>query len=798
MTVSLTTDLVELLGPAQAALFAEQLDLHTVGELIRLRPRSYVRRNGVSKSAELVEGEWVTLVATVVSAELKTMRNRPGKLLRVLLDDGTHKVEATFFNPFAIARQVRTGVRLMVAGKLTLFNGSLQLTHPDWMVMPDDTDQVELSSVGSELFSALNSLLRDAAEAHERSADASSGDGGGRNISLPTGSEMFERDMVPIYRATAGLPTSTIMGAVAVALLQLPELDDALNAQQRHECGDLMSEDEAIRAIHQPRSEEEIERARTRLKFDEALALQLALAQRRYADRGRRGPSCPHVPGGLEDALRQRLPFELTGGQEQVIEEIGADLGSAEPMSRLLQGEVGSGKTLVALIAMLRMVDNGYQCALMAPTEVLAAQHLRSITTMLGDLATAGELGAADGATKVVALTGSMRTAAKKAALLDVVSGTAGIIIGTHALLSDNVTFFNLGLVVVDEQHRFGVSQRDSLRERRSDDVIPHLLVMTATPIPRTVAMTVYGDLETSMLTEMPKGRAPVQTTVVPARRTDWVARTWERLAEEIQSGRQVYVVCSRIGDEDSGSSRRARTKGSSKAKKSSAKSGARGKPDKNGTAQGSVAEGSQEKTVSLLDLEGIVRRGPLGQFRVATLHGRMPPDEKAAVMDEFVAGEIDVLVSTTVIEVGVDVANASAMLIVDAERFGVSQLHQLRGRVGRGRHRGLCLLLTAVTPQSPAWARLEAVAGSTDGYELALVDLAARREGDVLGESQSGEGVVLHYLSLLEDGDVIDAAYAVADAAVGADITLSSQPAMSGLVDAVFARHQVRYLDKA
>jgi len=472
------------------------------------------------------------------------------------------------------------------------------------------------------------------------------------------------------------------------------------------------------------------------------------------------------VPGGLEDKLRDRLPFTLTDGQVEVGEELAEDLARAQPMSRLLQGEVGSGKTLVSLLAMLRVVDNGYQCAILAPTEVLAAQHYRTMKTMLGDLAEAGELTAADGATRLALLTGSMKTKGRRETLLDVVTGQAGIVIGTHALLEDKVEFFDLGLVVIDEQHRFGVEQRDVLRGKGRNGRIPHFLVMTATPIPRTVAMTAFGDLETSVLRELPRGRQPITTSVVPTGKSSWVDRVWSRANEEIDAGRQVYVVCSRIGD------------------------GPEPESDDN--------EEKGPRPTSVLEQYEALVAGPFAHRRVELLHGRLPADEKNAVMDAFGRGEVDVLVSTTVIEVGVDVPNATTMVIVDADRFGVSQLHQLRGRVGRGRHAGLCLLMTNARDGSPSMDRLRAVAGSNDGFELARVDLEQRREGDLLGSLQSGVNTSLRFLSLLEDVEVIEDARGLAEEVVSEDITLLEHRPLADLVDGILVPHKIAYLDKS
>jgi ATP-dependent DNA helicase RecG len=441
-------------------------------------------------------------------------------------------------------------------------------------------------------------------------------------------------------------------------------------------------------------------------------------------------------------------------------------------MHRLLQGEVGSGKTIVSLRAMLTVVDSGGQAALLAPTEVLAQQHHRSITAMLGDLAAGGMLGGAENATRVALLTGSQSTAARRQALLDAASGDAGIVIGTHALLQERVDFADLGLVVVDEQHRFGVEQRDALRAKAFRT--PHLLVMTATPIPRTVAMTVFGDLETSTLSELPAGRQPISTHVVPATNDRWLQRTWERLGEEVAAGRQAFVVCPRIGD-DAG-------------------------PDDDGAGEadgGSPPTGRRPAVSALETFEMLCANPALAGVRIGLLHGRLPAEEKDATMRAFAAGDIDVLVATTVVEVGVDVPNASVMVVMDADWFGVSQLHQLRGRVGRGTDPGLCLLVTEADPQSPAGTRLAAVASTLDGFALSQVDLEARREGDVLGWRQSGAKSSLRLLRVLTDADVIADAREVATALVAADPDLSRHPALRAAIDQLLDPERELFLER-
>ncbi|MGH3591276.1 MAG: ATP-dependent DNA helicase RecG, partial [Pseudonocardiaceae bacterium] len=510
--------------------------------------------------------------------------------------------------------------------------------------------------------------------------------------------------------------------------------------------------------------------AQRRLKWDEAMAVQLTLARRRQQVMRRPAPVCPRRDGGLAAAFDATLPFTLTAGQRQVGELLSDELAGAHPMNRLLQGEVGSGKTVVALRAMLQVLDAGRQAVLLAPTEVLAAQHARSLRAMLGDYGRAGELGSAEQATRIALLTGSLPARSRKQALLDAASGAAGIVIGTHALIQDRVSFADLGLVVVDEQHRFGVEQRDALRARAVDGTSPHVLVMTATPIPRTVAMTVYGDLEVSALRELPLGRSPISTTVVPVgEKPCWLERVWRRIAEEVASGRQAYVVCPRIGGDDAAGEDAASEDG----------------------------EDGGRAPLALLDLAPQLEEGPLAGLRLGVLHGRLPGNEKDVVMQSFTAGEIDVLVATTVVEVGVDVPNATVMVIMDAQRFGVSQLHQLRGRVGRGAHPGLCLLVTDSPEGTPGRERLDAVAATTDGFELAQRDLELRREGDVLGALQSGRRSGLKLLSLLRDADLIGQARQAAQQLVETDPELTEHPALARLAADLLDDQRAQFLQK-
>jgi ATP-dependent DNA helicase RecG len=551
-----------------------------------------------------------------------------------------------------------------------------------------------------------------------------------------------------------------------MAIDSLDEVEDFLPEHIRSSFG-YPTLHQGLVQLHRPADLDSAESARERLTFDEAFLLQSLLVLRRNELRKLNTASRKAIKGGILDSFDASLPFQLTGGQKSVCAEIEADLAQDHPMHRLLQGEVGSGKTIVALRAMLAVVDSGGQAALLAPTEVLAAQHLRTIEKLLGPLAQGGTLGSHEGATQVTLITGSQNAAARKAALALAASGDAGIVIGTHALLGEKVEFKDLGLIVVDEQHRFGVEQRDALKEKAQKP--PHLLVMTATPIPRTVAMTVFGDLDVSTLRELPLGRQPITTHVIPVmEKPTYLERAWARIREEVGQGHQAYVVAPRIA---AGS-------------------------DEN--ADIDFLFGTESSDIaSVEELAPRLHGGDLAGLRVAMLHGRLSSEEKESTMKAFAAGEIDVLVSTTVIEVGVDVANATIMVIMDADRFGVSQLHQLRGRVGRGTSPGLCLLVTNAIAETPARERLDAVAGTVDGFELSRIDLEQRREGDVLGASQSGTQSHLRLLRVLRDEELIEKARTAAQDLIATSLDLTSYPALKKELSAMANDMAVDYLDK-
>ena len=722
---TLRTPLKSVLGAKTAEALRQGLGLTTVGDLLYHFPRRYAQRGEQTDIGSLRVGEQVTVMAKVQKVHSRPMRHRRGHVLEVVVGDGHHRLTVTFFNQPWRERELRVGRWGLFAGKVTEFRGKRQLNQPDYRLFADP--ETGAQEAEQEL-------------------------------------EEFAGALIPVYPAAAGVPTWTIARCVRIALDVLeppPDPLEGLPAGAR--MPDLAT---ALREIHRPSSQQALWEARRRLKWDEAFALQVRLVQRKIA--AARFPAVPRPrrPDGLLAAFDARLPFTLTEGQRTVGEQIADDLARSHPMHRLLQGEVGSGKTLVAARAMLQVVDAGGQAALLAPTEVLATQHYRNLVQLLGPLAEAGQLGGADHATRVVLLTGSASAASRRAALEAVASGEAGIVVGTHALLYDSVTFADLGLVVVDEQHRFGVEQRDALRAKAGTP--PHVLVMTATPIPRTVAMTVYGDLETSMLTELPAGRSPIQTHVVPAaEKPHFLHRAWQRVVEEVQAGHQAYVVCPRIGEAESDED---------------------------------VAEVPREgrrPPLAVLDVAPMLAEGPLSELSIGVLHGRLPADEKDAVMRDFAAGRLDVLVATTVIEVGVDVPNATMMVIMDADRFGVSQLHQLRGRVGRGNAPGLCLLVTEAEAGSPARKRLDAVASTLDGFRLAELDLEQRREGDVLGSAQSGRRSTVRLLSLLHDADLIREARAEAIEVVSADPELTSHPVLAEAVAAMVDAERAEYLEK-
>ena len=737
---TLTDRLDMVIGAKSAKPLEEHFGIRTVNDLLRHYPRKYsdgMTVRGEGESLELEEGDHVTFVDEISDAAPGSMKPQPGKrsrkYLRITLKNRIPKVTATFFNADWMIDKLPVGTKLMLSGEVKYFRNALQLSHPAFLVLESPAGK----TIGTK---SLKTIA------------ASSGATGDDLLAA------FEKEFFPIYPANAKVQSWDIYACVRQVLDVLDPVAETLPESVVHE-RNLISEDAALRAIHLAENALERDRARERLTFDEAAGLQWALVSRRYSELTQTGPPAPLREDGLVAGMRERLPFELTNGQREVLAVLSDELAGTRPMNRMLQGEVGSGKTIVSMLAMLQLIDAGYQCAMLAPTEVLAAQHDRSMRQILGPLAMAGELGGAEDGTRVALLTGSMSTAQKKQVRSEIAGGAAGIVVGTHALLQDAVEFDNLGMVVVDEQHRFGVEQRDLLRAKARGGITPHLLVMTATPIPRTVALTVYGDLETSTLRELPRGRQPITTnTIFLTQHPTWLDRAWARITEEVRAGRQAYVVASRIDESE----------------------------------EGTAETGPPPITViALLDK---LRAGPLAGLRLGLMHGRLTGDEKDAVMSAFRAGEIDVLVCTTVIEVGVDVPNATVMVVMDADRFGISQLHQLRGRIGRGSHPSLCLLATRLPETSRAGARLTAVAGSLDGFLLADLDLEERREGDVLGRHQSGVLNSLHFLSLAEHREVITDARALCEAIYQ---TAPDDPGMAVLAAPFTDTERVEYLDK-
>lgn len=681
------------LGGRTASALQKGLGLATVGDLLSHYPRRYAKRGELTALADLEIDSSVTIVAEVLSATERSMKAKRGTIFEAKITDGKGILTLTFFNQAWRKNDLKPGVRGIFAGKVGEYKGLRQLAHPDYELFDESVD-----------------------------------------LSNPLATDWVNKP-IPIYPATSTVASWQIQKSMELVLDAVPALDDPVPTDVRSDY-DLISYGRAIELIHRPTTDADWRGARKALRFQEAFVLQSALLQQRAELRAK--ATTPRLPGTLAKQFDERMPFTLTLDQKLVGEEIAMDLAGKAPMNRLVQGEVGSGKTLVALRAMLSVADSGGQSALLAPTEVLASQHLRSIVATLGpDLAAR---------LRPTLLTGQLPAAERKKALLAAVSGSSSIVVGTHALLSDNVGFFDLGLVVVDEQHRFGVEQREALRQKGTTP--PHVLVLTATPIPRTVAMTVFGDLDISTIVELPAGRIPIESFVVPlAEKPGWVNRVWERVAEELAKSRQAFVVCPAIDPT---------------------------------TPDPDVQLVEDASSANVTDVLESLKSNPLlKDARIAGLHGRMSSDVKDATMRAFAAGEIDVLVATTVIEVGVDVPNASAMVVLDADRFGVSQLHQLRGRVGRGTVPGLCLFVTRAEPGTVARERVDAVASTLDGFELAQKDLELRQEGDVLGSIQSGGRSSLRLLRVAKDGELISDARALAAGVLSVDPTLAEHPAL-------------------
>ncbi|MCW2288024.1 ATP-dependent DNA helicase RecG [Leucobacter luti] len=711
--VALDTPLAPVVGPPTAKAMEKSFGVLTVGDALWHLPRRYSRRGELTPLRDLPLGEHVTVVAQVLSTVSREMAKRRGSILEAKITDGNGILTLTYFNQKFRAHDLLPGRRGIFSGKVTAYQGQLQLQHPNY-----------------ELFEN-----RDEAPGASQLDEAAA--------------KAWAETPVPIYPASAKVASWTVQKTLGVVLDSLSTVPDPLPQHILRQEG-IISLHRAFEQVHRPQRESDAHAARDSLRFREAFELQLALLDRRRRSAQEVSTAWPSDSEPLR-RFDAALPFELTGDQRLAGAQIAADLAAPHPMHRLLQGEVGSGKTLVALRAMLQVAGGGGQSALLAPTEVLAAQHFRSITEALGP-ELAAEL-------HPVLLTGRMPAAERKKALLALAAGASRIAVGTHALLGESVMFADLGLIVVDEQHRFGVEQRETLRRKGSQ---PHVLAMTATPIPRTVALTAFGDLEVTTIRELPPGRLGIETFAVPEiEMPGRAARVWARAAEDLAAGRQVYVVCPAIapGEVDPGLDPLADA------------------PDAQATEQRPLA--SVEETVAELRA-----RADFAQFPIAGLHGGMPGPEKDSVMRGFAGGEIRLLVATTVIEVGVNVPNATIMIVRDADRFGISQLHQLRGRVGRGSHAGLCLLMTRAEQGSTARARIDAVAETADGFALAEVDLQLRREGDILGTEQSGGRSTLRLLRVAEHGELIVHSREIAATLLEQDPELTSAPELAAMLE--------------
>lgn len=741
--VRLDSKLSLVVGDRTAKVLSEELGINLLSDLLRHYPRRYVVRGELSDFESIKDGEEVTILARIKSTKVKRIPGRKGGILEVEVSDGKSSLLLTFFNQAWRAKDLVEGREGLFAGKIGRYKNKRQLAHPDYLLIPE----------GNDVQSAISE---------------------------------FAGKYLPVYSATRKLPSWKISQCVSLALANVEKLAEPIPKGILNRFG-FPELDQAIRDVHQPENLEAAEKAKARLTFDEALIMQLFLLLRKSELQSIEGKARLNSGGELLKKFDQNLPFELTSGQKAVWEEIRKDLGRSNPMYRLLQGDVGSGKTIVALRAMLAIADSGGQAALLAPTEVLAQQHYKNFSAILGSLSGKGLLtdSAEQSTVQIELLTGSTSSAERKLILEELRTGEVDILIGTHSLLNEEVKFNDLALVVIDEQHRFGVEQRDVLRNK--SEYPPHVLVMTATPIPRTVAMTVFGDLDISTLKELPLGRTPIESHVVNSNaQPKFLERAWQRVREEVAAGHQVYVVAPKISpSDDSDFSTFGLT------------------ADEMARARKLIGEDNEEVstskgiTYSVEELFPKLRDEILKGIRVGMLHGRMSPVEKEDVMNAFQRHEIDVLVSTTVIEVGVDVPNASMIMILSSERFGVSQLHQLRGRVGRGQIPGLCLFVTSLPSEDAALTRLNAVAGTTNGFELSRLDLEQRREGDVLGSAQSGATSHLRLLRVIRDEEIIVEARMVAEEILKLDPMLSSNAVLLAEVDKLRQEERASYLEK-
>ncbi len=696
--------LSEILPKKEAQALAKAWGIKTVAQLLSHHPRTYARQGQGIPLEWVAEGEFATCMGQIIATETRTTSR--GVILSIVVDTGTSQARATFFQAQYLQKYLVQGLKILLNGKVKYFHNRAELQHPDYLILSTPTGRNRSASFGG-----LGQL---------------------KNYDEDEIVELLQSfEYLPIYPAKKGFSSWRMTAAIHRVLSSGINAPDLLG---KYKPAGLMDLHTAIQGVHQfipvdPRS------CQVRFAYDEALTLAVVLQLRRKEVAARQAVSLTSRPDGCAKKLMKSLPYNLTQGQERIVSEIFADLHQTHPMQRLLQGEVGSGKTVVALIAMLQAVDNGKQCALLVPTEVLAHQHGRSLEELLSG---------AGLDVNVVVLTGSLPMKKRREVLLQIVSGDADIIVGTHALIQNSVEFFDLGLCVIDEQHRFGVEQRDSLRGKGRDGTTPHLLVMTATPIPRTVAMTFFSDLNHSVLKELPGGRRPITTRMIPDYSLDRIHYAMQVIRTEVQRGHQIYVVCPRI------------------------------------TGDGGVDDMYEKMT-----------RGPLQGMRVGRLHGQMHSEDKDTVMRQFADHELDVLIATTVIEVGIDVPNATVMLVREAENFGMSQLHQLRGRVGRGGNASICFFHHSGEFGSNIDQRIQQMSQTIDGFEVADLDLEYRREGDVLGVEQSGRSSNLQYLDLKNHAKLIEHANNDAQIIVEQDIAVARQ------IAAQFDEQSAEFLDK-
>jgi ATP-dependent DNA helicase RecG len=728
---ALPVALLRGVGERRAAAL-EALGITSVLDLLTTYPRRWIDRSTQTKVADLVADRPQLVLVTVRQVSKRPTRSKRS-MVTATVGDGTGRLQVVFFNQPWRERQLREGLEIALYGRASLYRGGLQMTNPLVDLIGDRTGRI-----------------------------------------------------VPVYPQSekAQIATWEMAGWVAEALRRCSErtIYDPIPSEITGRLG-MIGRHNALNAIHAPETMADKDQARRRLAFDELLRVQLVLVMRkRRLEREQRG--VVHVvDGDLVERFHAGLPYPLTGAQKRVIAEIGRDLAAPHPMHRLLQGDVGAGKTVVAVSALLTAVQGGHQGALMAPTEVLAEQHVTGVRELLSGFVVSDPTNLfGDRPVRVELLTNRVTGADRRAVLEGLADGTVDIAIGTHALIQEGVQFSSLGVVVVDEQHRFGVEQRAALRDKSTSSV-PDLLVMTATPIPRTAAMTVYGDLDVSVLDELPPGRTPIITRSAVGPLLE--AEVWADVRAEVAAGRQAYVVCPLIGESDK------------------------------------LEVASAEETLTRLT-HGEFGRGELAGLRLGLLHGRLSVAEKAATMDAFRAGEIDVLVATTVIEVGVDVPNATVMVILDADRFGIAQLHQLRGRVGRGQHRSRCWLVTSPAgpdqksdpasdqrtdsafdeeefeslPSGPN-PRIEALVASTDGFELAEVDLELRGEGTLMSSAQAGRSD-LRLASLRRDRELVVLARAAAEEIVAADPELTAHQVLREELELLFSDRQEEFLTKS